>query len=72
MAMIISGEAFLNETNETDEIKNMLKTFWETESIGIVDGINPEGQVLTKVKRNEEISFNARHYEVGLPWGIFL
>ena len=28
--LIISGEAFLNETNETDEIKNMLKTFWET------------------------------------------
>ena len=33
-----------------------------------MDGINPEGQLLTKVKRNEEISFNGRHYEVGLPW----
>ena len=66
--LIISGEDFLNETNETDEIKNMLKTFWETESIGIVDDINPEGQLPTKVKRNEELSFNGRHYEVGLPW----
>ena len=66
--LIISGEALLNETNETDEIKNMLKTFWETESIGIVDDINPESQLATKVKRNDEISFNGRHYEVGLPW----
>ena len=66
--LIISGEAFLNETNETDEIKNILKTFWETESIGIVDGITPESQLPTKIKRNDKISFNGRHYEVSLPW----
>ena len=34
--LIISGETS-NERNETDEIKNMLKTLWETEGIGIVD-----------------------------------
>lgn len=38
--LIIVGEVFLNETNETSEIKNVLKTFWETESVGMVDGIN--------------------------------
>ena len=61
--LIISGEAFLKKHNETDEI-NMLKTFWDTESIGIVD----ESQLAMKVKRNEEISFNGCHYKVGLPW----
>ena len=40
--LIIVGEVFLNETNETSEIKNVLKTFWETKSVGMVDGINPK------------------------------
>ena len=66
--LIISGEAFLNETNETTEINNMLKTLWETESIGIVDEIAPKSQLPTKFKSYEEIPFNGRCYEVGLPW----
>lgn len=40
--LIIVGEALLNETIKTSEIKKMLKTFWETESIGMVDGVNPK------------------------------
>lgn len=47
--LIISSEVFLNETNETVKIKNMLKTFWETESIGIVEDSTPESQSATKV-----------------------
>ena len=62
--LIISGEAFFKKTNETDEINNMLKTFWDTESIGIV----VESQLAMTVKRNEEISINGCHYKVGLPW----
>ena len=30
--------------------------------IGMVDGITRESQLPTKVKRNEEIPFNGRHY----------
>ena len=51
--LIISGEAFLSKTNETDDINNMLKTFWETESIGIVDGIAPESQLPTKFSQTK-------------------
>jgi hypothetical protein len=65
--LIISGEPF-NETSETDKITNMLRDFWETESIGITDEINSATQLPLKAKRNEEITFNGRNYEVALPW----
>ncbi|XP_022807810.1 uncharacterized protein LOC111344816 [Stylophora pistillata] len=46
----------------------MLKMFWETESIGITDDIEFATHMLLKAKRNEEISFIGRRYEVVLPW----
>ena len=46
----------------------MLRDFWETESIGITDEIDTATQLPLKVKRNEEIIFNGRNYEVALPW----
>lgn len=66
--LIISGNPLLNEANEADEIMNMLKMFWETESIGITDDIESANHLSFKAKQNEEISFDGRHYEVALPW----
>ena len=66
--LIISGEPLLNEANEVDEITNMLKLFWETESIGITDDIESATPLPIEAKRKEEISFDGRHYEVALPW----
>ena len=66
--LIISGEPFLNEANDNDEIVSMLKTFWETESAGIVDDSMCERQVPNITVKRNDISFNGRHYETGLPW----
>ena len=66
--LIISGEPLLNEANEVDGITNMLKLFRETESIGITDDIESATPLPIEAKRNEEISFDGRHYEVALPW----
>ena len=68
--LIISGKPFsLNEVNENDEIVDMLKTFWETESVGILDEATIARQVPGKMNvKRTEISFNGRNYEVGLPW----
>ena len=46
----------------------MLKLFRETESIGITDDIESATPLPIEAKRNEEISFDGRHYEVALPW----
>ena len=46
----------------------MLKMYWETESIGITDDIESANHLPFKAKRNEEISFDGRHYEAALPW----
>ena len=62
--LVISGETFLNEHRESDEMVDMLKRFWEVESLGIVD---PEGDDKS-VERKTNIEFNGQHYEVGLPW----
>ena len=66
--LIISGNPLLNKVNEADEITNMLKMFWETESIGITDDIESANHLSLKAKRNKEISFDGRHCEVALPW----
>ncbi|XP_022778398.1 uncharacterized protein LOC111319952, partial [Stylophora pistillata] len=66
--LVICAKPLLNETNEADEITNMLKMFWETESIGITDDIESATHLTLKAKRNEEVSFNGRYYEVALPW----
>ena len=62
--LIISSEVFLNETNETVKIKNMLKTFWETESIGIVEDSTPESQLATKVVTTKS---DCRERRIALP-----
>ena len=46
----------------------MLKKFWETDRIGIIENIDPITQMPFSVKRNEEISFDGQQYEVALPW----
>ena len=43
---------------------DMLKRFWDVESVGIVD-TDCESKL---IKRKGEIKFNGSHYEVGLPW----
>ena len=65
--LIISGGPCFNEANDKDEIVDMLKTFWETESTGILDDSKIERQVPDIVKQTD-ISFNGRHYETRLPW----
>ena len=45
-------------------MSDMLKRFWDVESLGIVDA-DCEGEF---VKRKAEITFNGGHYEVDLPW----
>ena len=62
---VISGEPFFEEAREGDEITDMLKKFWETNNIGLIDLIS---QMPFSVKRNEEISFDGQHYEVALQW----
>ena len=59
--LIISGKPLGNEANEADEITNMLKMFWETESIEITDDIESANHLAFKAKRNKEISFDGRH-----------
>lgn len=66
--LIISGNPLLNEANEADKITNMLKMFWETKSIRITDDIESANHLSFKAKRNKEISFDGRHYEVALTW----
>ena len=65
--LIISGGPCFNEANDKDEIVDMLKTFWETESTGILDDSMIERQVPDNLKQTD-ISFNGRHYETRLPW----
>ena len=55
---------FQTEQRKSDEMADMLKRFWDVESVGIVD-TDCEGEL---VKRKEEITFNGSHYEVDLPW----
>ena len=62
--LVILGETFLNEHRESDKMVDMLKSFWEVESLGIVD---PEGED-ELVERKTNIEFNGQHYEVGQPW----
>ena len=66
--LIISGEPSLNEANNNDEIVSMLKTFWETDSVGIVDDSTIKRQVPDITVKQNDISFNGRHYETVLPW----
>ncbi|XP_044172645.1 uncharacterized protein LOC114972132 [Acropora millepora] len=62
--LVISGDIFTNGAKESDEMSDMLKRFWDVESLGIVDA-DCDGEF---VKRKAEITFNGSHYEVDLPW----
>lgn len=58
--LIVSGDSFDNYHNEeTDELINSLKRFWETESIGIT---NPNIQENTNNEIVPDIKFNGEHY----------
>ncbi|PFX11629.1 hypothetical protein AWC38_SpisGene24559 [Stylophora pistillata] len=60
--LIISGKPLLNETNEVDEITDILKRSWDVESLGIVD-TDREGEL---VKRKGEITFNSEQRKKGI------
>ena len=63
--LVISGEPhFSNGAKESGEMADILKRFWDVESLGIVD-TDCESEL---IKRKGEIKFNGSHYEVGLPW----
>jgi len=55
---------------DTLELNNLLKRFWDLESIGII----PTGPQLTPEdklawdKVNKSLKFNGQHYEVAVPW----
>ena len=54
----------LNTTEkENGEMVDMLKNFWEIESLGIAD-TEPKDQLPMKVKQIERVSFNGNHYKV--------
>ena len=63
--LIISGEPLLNEVNEVDEITNMLNCSGKPKASELQTTSTP---LSIEAKRNKEISFDGRHYEVALPW----
>ena len=44
--LVISGELFFDEAREGDEITDMLKKFWETDSIRIIYNYPPKGRCI--------------------------
>jgi hypothetical protein len=56
-----------HDTKKDDQLVETLRHFWETESIGIKDGSDIDSQTLPE-DFIEEISFDGKNYEVGLPW----
>ena len=55
---------FSNGAKASGEMADILKRFWDVESLGTVD-TDCESEL---IKRKGEIKFNGSHYEVGLPW----
>lgn len=51
--LVISGELLFDEAREGDDITDMLKKFWETSSIRIIEYIDPISQMPFSVKQNE-------------------
>lgn len=67
--LIISGEPpFTSATKEKDEVTEMLRQFWDTESIGINDTTLECQQPIKFEDEFSAISYNGQMYEVGLPW----
>ena len=62
--LVITGESFPNGAKESDEMADMLERLWQVESLEIAD-TNCESEL---IKRKGDITFNASHYEVELPW----
>ncbi|XP_028400806.1 uncharacterized protein LOC114523939 [Dendronephthya gigantea] len=62
--LVIDGrKKTLLEENENDELVRSLKRFWDLESLGIVESEKvPESDIV------QDITFNGKRYEVGLPW----
>ncbi|XP_028403926.1 uncharacterized protein LOC114526512 [Dendronephthya gigantea] len=62
--LVIDGrKETLLEENEKDELVKSLKRFWDLESLGIVESEKvPESDIV------QDITFNGKRYEVGLPW----
>ena len=62
--LVITGESFPNGAKESHEMADMLERLWQVESLEIAD-TNCESEL---IKRKGDITFNASHYEVELPW----
>ena len=62
--LVILGESFSNEARKSDEMADILKRFWNVESLRILD-TDCKNEL---VNQKGEITFNGTHYEVGLPW----
>ncbi|KAK3754303.1 hypothetical protein QZH41_006636 [Actinostola sp. cb2023] len=66
--LIIARDCFdACNQNENDEFVNSLKSFWETESIGINDPLQQQ-QHDDDGGFVRDIRFNGERYEVRLPW----
>ena len=66
--LIISQESNdIFAENPTDKLVNTLKTFWETESIGVKEIVSPnDSDEVEEFVNNPK--YNGTRYEVGLPW----
>ena len=56
---------------ENNEVTASLRRFWELESIGIVEAVNPtmsQEEELAVNDFNDGLNFDGKNYEVRLPW----
>ncbi|XP_044174254.1 uncharacterized protein LOC122957873 [Acropora millepora] len=56
---------------ENNEVTASLRRFWELESIGIVEAVNPtmsQEEQLAVNDFNDGLNFDGKNYEVRLPW----
>ena len=65
--LIISGNCSNMHEISQDPLVDILKQFWETETIGIEHSVPKELPSASPVPRND-IKRNGQIYEVGLPW----
>ena len=56
---------------QNNEVTASLRRFWELESIGIVEAVNPtmsQEEELAVNDFNDGLNFDGKNYEVRLPW----
>ena len=65
--LAITGE-FDHYYNETDQLENTLRKFWDTEAIGIKDEVKDSDVDATDEPFLRKLVYDGKQYEVGLPW----